>query len=84
MKAPPFTYCGVYLFGPFLVKERWSEMKRYGALLTCLASRAVHIEIVASMETDSFIMALRRVIERRGNIRTIRRNNCGNFIEAEN
>ena len=33
-------------------------MKRYGALFTCLASRAVHIEVVASMEMDSFIMAL--------------------------
>ena len=36
-------------------------MKRYEALFTCLASRAVHIEVVASMETDSFIMALQRV-----------------------
>ena len=71
-EAPPFTYCGVDLFGPFLVKERWSEMKRYGALFTYLASRAVHIEVVASMETDSLIMALLRVIARRGNIRTIK------------
>ena len=74
-EAPPFTYCGVDLFGPFLVKERWSEMKRYGALFTYLASRAVHIEVVASMETDSLIMALLRVIARRGNIRTIRSDN---------
>ena len=83
-EAPPFTYCGVDLFGPFLVKERRSEMKRYGALFTCLASRAVHIEVVASMEMDSFIMAVRRVIARRGNIRTIRSDNGSNFIGAEN
>ena len=82
-EAPPFTYCGIDLFGPFIVKERRSEMKRYGALFTCLASRAVHIEVVASMETDSFIMALRRVIARRGNIRTIRSDNGSNFIGAE-
>ena len=57
-EAPPFTYCGVDIFGPFLIKERRSELKRYGALFTCLASRAVHIEVVSTMETDSFIMAL--------------------------
>ena len=51
-EAPPFTYCSVNLFGPFFVKERRSERKRYEALFTCLASRAVHIEVVASMETD--------------------------------
>ena len=51
-EAPPFTYCSVDLFGPFFVKERRSEMKRHEALFTCLASRAVHIEVVASMETD--------------------------------
>ena len=83
-QVPPFTYCGVDLFGPFLVKERRSEIKRYGALFTCLASRAVHIEVVASMEMDSFIMAVRRVIARRGNMRTIRSNNGSNFIGAEN
>ena len=81
-EAPPFTYCGVDLFGPFLVKERQSEMKGYGALFTYLASRAVHIEVVASMEMDSFIMALWRVI--RGNIRTIKSDNGSNFIGAEN
>ena len=28
-KAPPFTYCGIDLFGPFMVKERLSVMKRF-------------------------------------------------------
>ena len=57
-EAPPFTYCRVDLFGLFLMKERRSELKRYGALFTCLVRRAVHIEVVATMETDSIIMAL--------------------------
>ena len=38
-EASPFTYCGVDLIGPFLMKERPSELKRYGALFTCLVSR---------------------------------------------
>ena len=86
-ESPPFTYCGVDIFGPFLVKERQSELKRYGALFTCLASRAVHIEVVATMDTDnhgSFIMALRRMIARRGNTRMIRSDNGSNFFGTEN
>ena len=43
----------------------------YGALFTCLASRVIHIEKIKNMDTDCFILALRRFIGRRGNIRTI-------------
>ena len=52
---PPFTNCGVDMFGPFLIKEERKELKRFGALFTCLSSRAVHIECTCSLETDSFI-----------------------------
>ena len=31
-EAAPFTYCGVDMFGPLIIKERRSELKRYGAL----------------------------------------------------
>ena len=51
-------------------------------MFTCLNSRAVHIEITWSMETDSFILALRRVISRRGNIRSIQSDNGTNFVGA--
>ncbi|XP_068683406.1 uncharacterized protein [Montipora foliosa] len=64
--APPFTYTGVDYFGPFIIKEGRKEMKRYGALFTCLVSRAVHIEVASSLESSSFIQALRRFIARRG------------------
>jgi len=60
--APPFTYCAVDYFGPWHVKEGRKEVKRYGALFTCMASRSIHIEVAHSMETDSFLQALRRFI----------------------
>ena len=70
-------------FGPFTIKERRSELKRYGALFTCMASRAVHIEVTHSLEADSFIQSLRRFIARRGSIRTLWSDNGTNFVGAE-
>ena len=55
--APQFSYCAVDYFGPWYIKEGRKEVKRYGALFTCLASRAIHIEVAHSMETDSFLQA---------------------------
>ena len=59
-EEPPFRYCGVDLLGSFLVKDGQKEVKRYGALHTYLSSRAIHIQAVYSLGTDSFIMSLRR------------------------
>ena len=59
-------------------------MKRYGTLFTCMASRAIHIEVAHSMETDSFLQALRHVITRRGPIRELRSDQGTNFVGAEN
>ena len=69
--------------GPFLIKEGRKELKRYGALLTCLSSRAVHIESTCSLEKDSFLQALRRFVARRGNIRVLRSDNGSNFVGAQ-
>ena len=80
--APPFIYVGVDFFGPYVTKEGRKERKRYGALFTCLVSRAVHIEVANSLETDSFLNALRRFITRRGPVHEIRSDNGTNFVGA--
>ena len=82
--APPFTYCGVDYFGPFLTKQGRKEVKRYGVLFTCLASRAVHIETADSLETDSFMNALRRFVNRRGPVREVRSDQGTNIVGAKN
>ena len=82
LEEPPFTYCGVDMFGPFLVKDGRKIQKRYEAMFTCLSSRAVHIEMTNSLTTDSFIQALRRLISRKGNVRMIRSDNGTHFIGA--
>ncbi|XP_078485266.1 uncharacterized protein LOC108950654 [Ciona intestinalis] len=76
IEVAPFSYCAVDLFGPFYAKERRSVLKRYGVLFTCMASRAIHIEITNSLDTSSFINALRRFLARRGPVAQIR-SDCG-------
>ena len=79
---PPFTSVGVDCFGPFTARRRRTTTKRYGILFTCLAVGAVHIEIIHSMDTESFINALRRFIARRGKPEKIQSNNGGNFVKG--
>ncbi|TKS69341.1 hypothetical protein D9C73_003405 [Collichthys lucidus] len=81
--APPFSYVGVDYFGPFDIKRGRSLVKRYGVIFTCLVIRAVHIEVASSLDTSSFINALRRFIARRGQVKELRSDNGTNFVGAE-
>ena len=82
--SAPFCHCAVDCFGPFCVKEGRKLLKRYGCLFTCLSSRAIHIEVIHSMSTDSFINALRRLMSIRGPIKLLRSDQGTNFIGAKN
>ncbi|XP_053363240.1 uncharacterized protein LOC128533064 [Clarias gariepinus] len=81
--TPPFTYVGMDCFGPIYVKDGRRELKRYGLVLTCLCSRAVHIEVVDDLSTDSFMNALRAFIAIRGNVRQLRCDKGTNFVGAQ-
>ncbi len=78
--VPPFTYTGVDCFGPFLVKRGRAVEKRYGCLFTCLTMRAIHIERLHSLDSDSFVNALIRFVARRGCPKKIRSDNGTNFV----
>ena len=80
---PPFTFTGLDFFGPFYVKRARSVIKVYGCIFVCFNSRAVHIEDVSSLETDTFILALRRFISVRGCPKEIWSDNGTNFTGAE-
>ncbi|XDV54607.1 hypothetical protein PO909_022856, partial [Leuciscus waleckii] len=80
---PPFSRVGLDCFGPFEVKRGRSVIKRYGLIFTCLAIRAIHLEVLSSLDTDSFINGFRRFIARRGQVLEIRSDNGTNFVGAE-
>ena len=80
---PPFTFVGIDCFGPFLVRRGRSLVKRYGVLFTCMSIRAIHLEVSQSLDTDSFINAMRRFVARRGQPEEVRSDNGGNFVRGE-
>ncbi|XP_032437291.1 uncharacterized protein LOC116731570 isoform X3 [Xiphophorus hellerii] len=79
---PPFLDVCVDYFGPIDVKRGRSLLKRYGVLFTCPTSRAVHLEVAHTLDTDSCINAIRRFICRRGPVSSIRSDNGTNFVGA--
>jgi hypothetical protein len=85
---PPFSSIGVDVFGPWEVITRKTRggaanSKRWAALFTCLSTRAVHIEVLESMSTSSFINAFRRLVALRGKVNIIRSDQGTNFVGAE-
>ncbi|GFS75590.1 integrase catalytic domain-containing protein [Trichonephila clavipes] len=82
----PFFSCGIDYAGPVLIKcnkgRGTKSTKGYIALFVCLATKAVHIEAVGDLTTDSFIAALRRFSARRGAPRHIYSDNGTNFVGA--
>lgn len=82
--APPITYCGWPIFlGSLACLASRFFVKSYGVLFIYMASRAIHIEVADSLETDFFIQAPRRFICRRGPVKKLHRHRGKNFIVAE-
>ncbi|XP_033361815.1 uncharacterized protein LOC117240067 [Bombus vosnesenskii] len=87
-ESRPFTNVGVDYCGPFYIKEKRDRNRRqvkvYVAIFICLAVKAVHIELVGDLTSETFIAALRRFIARRRFCSTLHSDNGSNFIGANN
>lgn len=83
--ARPFQNCGVDYAGPFNIKlSRNKSAKAYLCLFICLATKALHLELVSDLSTPAFLNALKRFISRRGKCSAIYSDNGSNFIGAKN
>jgi len=84
----PFLTTGVDYAGPVSLRlgppRSKNIIKGYIAIFVCFATKAIHIEVVTSLTTESFLAALRRFIARRGRPRHIHSDNGTNFIGAAN
>jgi len=85
--AKPFANAGVDYSGPFYLKQGGKKSKTlvkcYVALFICLATKAIHLELVSELSTEAYIASLHRFIARRGLCDNIYSDNGTNFVGAE-
>lgn len=81
-----FMNASIDYAGPFIIKSsslRNSKTeKAYVSVFVCMATKAIHLELVSNLTADNFIAALRRFVSRRGKISTIFSDNGTNFVKS--
>ena len=78
----PFSYTGIDLMGPFEVIIGRKNHKYWVVIFTCLTIRAIHLELVASLSTDDFIMSFRNFVNIRIKPKQCYCDNGTNFVGA--
>ncbi|XP_037604330.1 uncharacterized protein LOC119475569 [Sebastes umbrosus] len=81
--SPPFLSTGVDCFGPFMVKIGRRSEKCWGVIFKCMTTKAVHLDLLNSLDSDAFLLALRRFISRRGKPMDLHSDRGTNFRRAE-
>ena len=86
--ASCFKNTGLDYAGPISMKRgnprRPSIIKGYLAIFVCLATKAVHIEVVSDQSTETLVAALKRFISLKGLPTDIYSDNGTNFVGARN
>ena len=86
--SPAFTSTGLDFAGPFTIKKGHTRkpvlLKSYLCLFICLATKAIHLEVISDLTTASFIAGLKRFVSRRGCPSVIHSDNGSNFVGARN
>ncbi|XGW04223.1 hypothetical protein V3C99_015406 [Haemonchus contortus] len=84
-RSRPFQNIGLDYLGPLRYKDTTTtSSKVWISLFTCMATRAIHLEIVLDNSTQEFLCALRRFIAQRGVPTLILSDNATTFCAADN
>ena len=87
-QARPFLNSGVDYCGPFYIKEKKhrnrGKVKVYACIFVCFAIKAIHIELISDLTTETFIGGLRRFFSRRGRAANLYSDNATYFVGARN
>lgn len=85
--ARPFFKVGIDYASPLYVRafsgRGHKSKKAYIAIFICMATRAIHIELVTDLSTQAFLAAFRRFYSRRGLPASVYSDNGTNFHGAE-
>ncbi|XP_011858701.1 PREDICTED: uncharacterized protein LOC105556228 [Vollenhovia emeryi] len=85
--ARSFQHCGIDYAGPVVVRTSGGRgvksKKAYIALFVCLASRAIHLELVGDYTTSAFLDAFSRFCARRGLPESMHSDNGTTFVGAD-
>ncbi|XP_067223126.1 uncharacterized protein [Chanodichthys erythropterus] len=85
-RANPFEYTTLDLFGPFEVRDavkKRTKKKVWGVVYCCMASRAIHADLVDDLSAESFLQAYSRFTALRGHPRKLWSDRGTNFIGAK-
>lgn len=81
-----FSDVGVDYAGPIMINNRKGRgsvlVKSYICIFICFAVKAVHLELVTDLTTESYIAAINRFISRRGKPNNIYSDNGKNLVGA--
>lgn len=84
--SAPFLNTGVDYAGPVYTRDRrargYKKFKSYICLFICLATKAIHLDLVSDLTAEAFLACLRRFISRRGKPKSIYSDNGTNFVAA--
>lgn len=84
----PFSRVGIDFGGPIFIKSsslrKAKIQKAYFSVFVCMVTKAIHLELVSDLSSNTFILTLKRFIARRGNPTEIYSDNATNFIGAKN
>ncbi|XP_071576233.1 uncharacterized protein [Temnothorax nylanderi] len=82
----PFENTGVDFCGPIYVREGRRRGRKnitaYVAVFVCMATKAVHLEVVSDLTTEAFLNAFKRFVGRRGKPSDVFSDNGTNFVGA--